>query len=382
MKKVLFDGTAMQSDDKIKFHGGSEYAKYVFKEALKAGYEFDIVLDKKKYLDENIMTLIDNYKVNIIYIQNKKDLYDLIDKNNYTIFYTALPYDYYDYNSSATLKGVIHGLREIELPWDDFKHKYYEKKTKRILGWIVNKSNWIQKKLLKKHIEKFNKLIEIPHSRFITVSNHSKYSLLNFFPKVEESKVKVFYSPYEYAEKTEMEPKLNEKYFLLVSGNRFEKNTYRAIKAFDSLFSQKRLQDFTVVITGAKDLPFRDEIKNKDKFHLMSYQSQEDLENLYQNAFCFVYPSLNEGFGYPPLVAMSMGIPVIASSSTSIPEVCGNAALYFSANNVDELKNRILQIINDENLKNNLIDNGYSQLKKIKEKQLQDMKLYLEYIFE
>ena len=61
---------------------------------------------------------------------------------------------------------------------------------------------------------------------------------------------------------------------------------------------------------------------------MLGFVTDDDLAALYQNALCFAFPSLTEGFGLPALEAMALGCPVIASNCASMPEVCGSAALY------------------------------------------------------
>lgn len=77
----------------------------------------------------------------------------------------------------------------------------------------------------------------------------------------------------------------------------------------------------------------------------MDYVESGELELLHQNAYAFVFPSLNEGFGYPPLQSMHYGVPVAASGTTSVPEICGDAAIYFDPYSQSEMANRILQLL-------------------------------------
>jgi glycosyltransferase involved in cell wall biosynthesis len=94
-------------------------------------------------------------------------------------------------------------------------------------------------------------------------------------------------------------------------------------------------------------------------FRLLGYISESDLNIVYSLADVFLFLSLCEGFGLPPLEAMSCGLPVIASNLTSIPEVCGNGALLVDphdAKNISEVMNRIF---GDESLRNEMISNGY-----------------------
>ncbi len=170
-------------------------------------------------------------------------------------------------------------------------------------------------------------------------------------------------------------------YYLMINGNRFEKNIYRAMVAFDLLFSKELLSDKKVVITGGLSTMLN-WVKNKNKFIIMPYVSKEDFNNLFKNAYAFVYPSLNEGFGYPPLIAMNYSIPVLASSSTSINEICENAALYFNPYKIDEISNRILQIENSVSTKEKLKLESRLQVDKIKLKQNKDLQLLVKKIFQ
>ncbi len=383
MSNILFDGTAMQSDSRSKFHGGSEYAKYILKTAINSGYTFDIALNPNLFLEDSILNKIKNKHLRIVTIKSKHDLYTAIESGKYDRFYSALPYNYFDYNGTAKFIGVIHGLRPIEIAWDKYKHKYYYSKSKKFVGWIISKFEFFSNYLKEKQYHNFDKLLKIPNSAFVAVSNHTKYALLNFFPEITIDRIHVYYSPFDIIKSDNKIPNNNNQpFFLLVSGNRFEKNTYRAIKAFDKLFSDNRLCEYNVVITGAKNLPFIKEIKNINKFKLLPYVDKYQLDELYSNSYCLVYPSLNEGFGYPPLLAMSVDTPVIASSSTSIPEVCGDAALYFSPENIDDLCNRILNITNDLELRETLIKKGRERIEYFQSVQINSIHNYLHLIFE
>lgn len=381
MNTILFDGTSMQSEKHVKFHGGGEYAKFILKAALDAGYTFDVALNPDMFLDDATLEVIKKHGLNTLYVHSKEELYAAIDAGGYAVFYSALPYNYFDYSAHARFIGVIHGLRPLEIVWDAYRHKYSSTRLKAFAAWLIWNCGWIKDRFKSGKMQAFSKLLSIPRSTFITVSNHTKYALLNFFPAIDTERIKVFYSPFETLPCSPDAGKEAGKYFLLVSGNRFEKNTYRAMKAFDKLFSDGRLAGFEVVVTGAENLPFSREIENKHRFRMLPYVDTDRLAGLYAGAFCFVYPSLNEGFGYPPLLAMSAGTPVIASSATSIPEVCGNAAMYFSPENVDDMRNRILQISADEEKREELIAAGRERVAFLQKKQQQELSRYLTLVF-
>lgn len=87
------------------------------------------------------------------------------------------------------------------------------------------------------------------------------------------------------------------------------------------------------------------------------------LDGLYKNALAFVYPSLYEGFGLPPLEAMVRKCPVAVSNASSIPEVVGNAGLYFNPNSIEDISHSLSRIIFDESLRLSLISNGIERAK-------------------
>ena len=88
------------------------------------------------------------------------------------------------------------------------------------------------------------------------------------------------------------------------------------------------------------------------------------LASYYKNASLFVYPSLYEGFGMPPLEAMHFGCPVVCSNSGSIPEVVGNAALLFDPYSVVSIRKKIISVLENNNLKLSLSSKGFEQVKK------------------
>jgi glycosyltransferase involved in cell wall biosynthesis len=89
--------------------------------------------------------------------------------------------------------------------------------------------------------------------------------------------------------------------------------------------------------------------------------SDGELKALYQNAACFVFPSIYEGFGIPPLEAMSCGCPVIASTAEAVQEVCGSAALYFDPKQPEQLAQRLAMLFNNPQLAADLATVGRSR---------------------
>lgn len=157
----------------------------------------------------------------------------------------------------------------------------------------------------------------------------------------------------------------SKKPYLLYVGRRSDyKNFKILLKAFNALNLKK---DFDLVCFGGgmflkselvefKKLQIEDSIKYTEG-------SDEALCSYYKNAHIFIYPSLYEGFGFPVLEAMSNNCMVIASNGGSIPEIAGNAVMFFSPDKVDELCSCIKQAINDNHLKEEYIKRGRERIK-------------------
>lgn len=130
---------------------------------------------------------------------------------------------------------------------------------------------------------------------------------------------------------------LPEKYLLAVGTREPRKNLDSLFEAFKKL-SKKNT---TLVIVGKYGWGGENEKLKIKNVKLLGYIPQEDMPALYAGAQAFVYPSLYEGFGVPLLEAMTVGCPVITSNISSMPEVGGNAAIYFDPNSIDDIKQKI-----------------------------------------
>ena len=96
----------------------------------------------------------------------------------------------------------------------------------------------------------------------------------------------------------------------------------------------------------------------------IGYVSNAEKNALYQNAELFAFPSLYEGFGIPPLEAMSLGCPVVCANAASLPEVVGDAAELIEPMEVDSIAEGMLHVLADEPYRTKLIQRGYVRAKK------------------
>ncbi|MEN9982046.1 MAG: hypothetical protein RI918_15 [Pseudomonadota bacterium] len=127
-------------------------------------------------------------------------------------------------------------------------------------------------------------------------------------------------------------------YVLAVSSASPNKNFSSVLKALELLGDKA---PHCVIVGQQYSKVFKESKLNSDRVIEMGYVSDETLAGLYENAMCLVFPSFYEGFGLPPLEAMLLGCPVITSNCSSLPEVCGSAALYCDPNDPSTISDSI-----------------------------------------
>lgn len=161
--------------------------------------------------------------------------------------------------------------------------------------------------------------------------------------------------------------KLPQDYFLFVGSLKPHKNLKTAIKAFN-LWSKKYPTTKKLVIIGvthndiSKDAEISELCDQNNNIIIPGFVKDCDLPLIYNNAACLIFPSFYEGFGLPPLEAMVCGCPVIASNSASIPEVCGDAALYFDPLKFEELTENMTKLMSNKRLRDELINKGFKNI--------------------
>ena len=146
-----------------------------------------------------------------------------------------------------------------------------------------------------------------------------------------------------------------DKYILFVGGNSKRKNLKKLISAFLKL-NDKSIK-LKVVGSIIKHLESDNFLKN-DNIEYLGNVSNNELVNLYFNAKMLVFPSFYEGFGLPPLEAMSCGCPVIISDIPVLRELYDDAALYIDPYDSEDIKRNILKLLDNPNIYNNLVESG------------------------
>ncbi len=204
----------------------------------------------------------------------------------------------------------------------------------------------------------------IPHiaercRRLFTVSDSSKKDILNYL-NIRQEKIRVIYNSSNLNTNNNFEQIEADKYLLSVSSLDPRKNLNNLLKAYKDVDTKVNL-----IIVGLKKDNFElDEALLSERIIVKSYVSDDELASLMRYAEAFVYLSFYEGFGLPPLEAMSMGCPVIVSDISAHREVCGDAALYADPYKVEDIREKITNLLNCDQLKTELILAGKQNIKR------------------
>lgn len=205
---------------------------------------------------------------------------------------------------------------------------------------------WSHPKIVNVHRRRLA-IVEKEVDMVIVVSESTKADLLEV-SKIPTEKIKVIYegptADFKVRSKKEVEVfkkkyNLPDKFILAIGGVGQRRNLARIRQAS---------ADFNLVVAGV-DIP---------------WLNIEELELLYNSAQVLLYCSLYEGFGLPILDSFLCGVPVITSNVSSMPEVAGDGAIYVDPLSVEDIKDKLRQVMEDENLRQDLIKKGYDQVKK------------------
>jgi glycosyltransferase involved in cell wall biosynthesis len=214
----------------------------------------------------------------------------------------------------------------------------------------------------------------------ITVSRNTKTDL-RLLLKTPSDKIKVIYEgvheKFKPLNNRQAVRAIKNKYnldkpYLLYTGVwRGHKNLPALLQAFYILKTKYGFDGY-LVITGRKDPLYAPDIMQaitllqlKKDVIFTGLVKEDELVPLYNGALTYVFPSLYEGFGLPPLEAMRCGVPVVASSSSCIPEVCGKGnAIYFDPYSPDDMAEKIFSVISQKSLREKLIARGLKHVKK------------------
>lgn len=210
-----------------------------------------------------------------------------------------------------------------------------------------------------------------------TVSEFSKNEISSFY-HTKANKLSVIYNATSNVFKPVLDKKLSKKkYFMAVSSIKENKNFIYILEAFRR-FSAKNKQVELFVIGDLKSKSFKridvSKYTENRQIKFLGRINDTDLVAYYSNAVAFIFPSLYEGFGIPPLEAQACGCPAICSKASCLPEVFQDSVLYCNPYSVDSLVEAMNSILDDEDLCNQLIGSGYQNVARYSwEKSAKDM---------
>lgn len=197
----------------------------------------------------------------------------------------------------------------------------------------------------------------------VTISEFSRQEISHLLD-IPEKRIHVVYCAASRIFSPPRRPAKKE-YILAVSSMDPRKNLARLVEAFKKL----KLDGLKLLMVGSKGRAFGDTridaaVQDSPNIEFTGYVSDTKLVDLYQGARLFVYPSLYEGFGLPPLEAMACGTPVVVSNTTSLPEVCADAAYYVDPHDADDIARGIRFVLDNPSLQEEMIRKGLERVKR------------------
>ncbi|HEV2288801.1 MAG TPA: glycosyltransferase family 1 protein [Candidatus Acidoferrales bacterium] len=219
--------------------------------------------------------------------------------------------------------------------------------------------------------------------RVITVSQSTAREISRVF-EIADSKISVLYDAVdeeftsaplpEDGDRIQERLAVNYPYVLYAGRVGPQKNLARLIEAFAvakaELSGQREFADLKLVLIGdelGRHADLRRAVirsRLRENFRFLGFVPLHVLRVFYSRAKAFLFPSLYEGFGLPPLEAMAHGAPVVASNVSSLPEILGDAALLVNPENVFEIARGIQRVLTDDSLRRDLIERGYDQVRR------------------
>ena len=352
MSKILIDATSL-----IRKATGIEY------------YTLQIIKNLIKYDNENKYIILFRTSVHKELVPFKDKAKFIVCSNNSQVFCEQLWIPYIILKEKPDLAhfpafppGLLVNHKNIVFTLHDATMWKYKETT----SW---KNKLYMKPLSEIAMKKSKKVF--------TVSKDSKNTIEATFKSAKEKIVVTSESISEKYQRLDRVKEIEEVktrfntgdiYLLSVCSLEPRKNIPRLLEAFSKISNIEEYKELKLILVGRKAWGNNiintkiEQLNLEKKVVITDYVSDEDLLYLYNGAYCFIYPSLYEGFGLPVLEAMACGIPVVTSNNSSIPEVAGDAAILIDPTNEDEIATGICKVLGDTVLREKMISSGYSRV--------------------
>lgn len=317
----------------LSFHmsGIERYAACVTEEMLKNDFQNEFILIFRNEVYHTFSRYIDNKRIRAVLLKGNTKLF---------FFQFILPYNLYKIEADKYLffaftapvffikKGIINTIHDMGA-WDSSESMtFFQKLYWRTLYRFASEFS-----------EKIITVSEFSKGRINSILKYPNDKIYVVYSAVYEGVIKDYgYTFYEVKEKYN----LPSKYIMTLSTLEPRKNLELLLKAFSSI--QDKV-DFDLVLVGRKGWKMDEVLEkynSKNRIHITGFVDDKHVSLIYKNAECFIFPSLYEGFGLPPVEALALGTPVVASDAASIPEILRHQALYFRNNNLAELEELLL----------------------------------------
>lgn len=324
----------------------------------------------KASMDTYAQRLSEQLPVRIIHT----DIYDKQDFSVPLVSWKAVKTAWYDFHFTRQLKRLTQPLH---LPNHHFGRYGYFLSTPYIitvadimryfdlkgLNRLIHQPNILDTLYLKLDYEGVRRAAAV-----IAISQKTKEDLVQYLG-IPTERIFVTYPGIDHSHFQPSLRRLIKAPYILFVGNEYPyKNVDNLIRAFCLLKQRAAFEDLKLVKVGAsggREGPFRErllalirELDLEDDIILTGWVPYADLPAYYSGALCFVFPSLYEGFGFPPLEAMACGCPVVVSNGGALPETVGNAAPVVNPHDIQSIADAIDHILTDRSWRQALIERG------------------------
>ena len=354
--KIIIDATTIEN----KKDGLSQYIIGLINNLPESSFEifeYTILINpgvEKEELAESLQSgkfVILTKKISPIGPKREWDMLWFLINNKFDLFHsTSSQYPLFLKNGIATIHDITFA-KYLDAPWWTFKFaKYY-------LNYIILNS-------LRRSVA------------VITVSESTKKELATHY-KINSkinNKIRIIYEGWEHLLSNRIDSKITfpeynvNNYLFYIGSSRVHKNLRCLIKGF--MIARDKLSiDIKLVISGDKQhINAEDENnvnqinKNGEKIIFTGFVPDILLDKFFKNADAFIFPSLNEGFGIPVLESFFFNKPLLCSNSSSLPEIAGDAAIYFDPADPDDIAKAIVFFYNNPSVWESLIEKGKKRL--------------------